>query len=54
MKTLKELKNRKVPIVPIDHSLDKLRNMILFPDKLAKANDILKSAKLSIRKQRIS
>jgi hypothetical protein len=50
MNTIKELKNRKVPIVPIDHSLDKFKNKILFPEKLAKTNEMLKTAKLPCRK----
>ncbi len=50
MNTVKELKNRKVPIIPIDHSLDKLRDKVLFPEKLTKANDMLKTAKLPNRK----
>ena len=38
MKTIQELKNRKVPIVTIDPSLEQYRNKILFPEKLEKAN----------------
>jgi hypothetical protein len=52
MKTAQELNNRKVPIVRIDHSLDKYRDNTPFPDKLAKANQMLKTAKLPTKKHR--
>ena len=35
---LEELNKRKTPIVIIDESLDKYINVVLFPEKLAKAN----------------
>ena len=50
MHSIKELNNRKVPIVQIDPALEKFRDKILFPDKLAKANKMLKTAKLPERK----
>ena len=50
MKTVKELNNSKVPIVRIDPSLDQYRNKVLFPEKLAKANEMLKTAKLPVKK----
>ena len=40
--TIEELNKRKTPIVVIDNSLDKYKNIVLFPEKLAKANDVLK------------
>lgn len=40
--TIEELNKRKTPIVVIDKSLDKYKNMVLFPEKLAKANDVIK------------
>lgn len=46
MKTIEELNKRKVPIVTIDNSLDKFRDKIMFPEKLEKANKMLKTAKL--------
>jgi hypothetical protein len=52
MKTVQELNNRKVPIVMLDQSLDKYRDNTPFPDKLAKANQMLKTAKLPPKKQR--
>lgn len=46
MKTVEELNKRNVPIVTIDPELDKYRDKIMFPEKLAKANKMLKTAKL--------
>ena len=46
MKTVQELNNRKVPIVAIEPALDKYRDKVSFPEKLAKANKMLKTAKL--------
>lgn len=40
--TIKELNKRKTPIVVIDKSLEKYNGKVLFPEKLAKANDVLK------------
>ena len=39
---IKELNERKAPIVVIDESLDKYDNVVVFPEKLAKMNEILK------------
>jgi hypothetical protein len=50
MKTVQELNKRKVPIVAIDPSLDKYRDKIMFPDKLEKANQMLRTAKLPSKK----
>lgn len=36
----------KKPVVQIDPSLEKYRDTVLFPEKLAKANALLKTAKL--------
>lgn len=52
MKTVHELNNKKVPIVRIDPSLDQYRGKVLFPEKLAKANEMLKTAKLPAKKHR--
>jgi hypothetical protein len=41
---IEELNKRKTPIVAIDESLDKYDNVILFPEKQAKCNEILKAA----------
>ena len=40
--TIKELNKRKTPIVRIDNSLDKYKDMPLFQDKVDKANEVLK------------
>jgi hypothetical protein len=42
MKTVKELNENKVPIVILDKSLDKLNDVILFPEKVAKAKETIK------------
>ena len=50
MNTVQELNNRKVPIVRIEPSLEQFRDKILFPEKLEKANEMLKTARLPERK----
>jgi hypothetical protein len=50
MKTIQDLNSKKVPTVTIDPSLEKYRGQSLFPEKLAKANEMLKTAKLPVRK----
>lgn len=52
MKTIAELNARKAPIVRIDNSLEQYRGQTLFPEKLAKANDMLKTTKLPPRQKR--
>ena len=52
MKNIQELNNHKVPIVCIDPSLEKYRDKTPFPEKLAKANEMLKTAKLPKKKTR--
>ncbi len=42
-KEIKELEKRKTPIVRIDKSLNKYQDVVLFPDKLEKANEMLKT-----------
>ncbi len=42
----KKLNERKVPIVTIDGSLEKYKNKIICPERLRKANEMLKTAKL--------
>ena len=51
MKKVEDLNKRKVPIVRIDPSLERYRDKTLFPDKLAKANEMLRTAKLPNRAQ---
>jgi len=49
MKVTAELKRRKIPIVRVDKSLNKYDDKILFPDKLEKANEMLR--KIGLPKQ---
>lgn len=49
MKTIAELNIRKAPIVRIDATLEQYRNQVLFPAKLAKANEVLSTIKLPAR-----
>ena len=43
---IQELNKSKIPVVKIDRKLDKLKEKILFPEKLARANAILKKSGL--------
>ncbi len=43
---IKELNKKKVPIVKIDKSLNKYDDIVLFPDKLKKANKMLRTVGL--------
>ncbi len=52
MKTVQELNNSKVPIVRIDPALEQYRDQVLFPEKLKKANELLKTARLPVKKHR--
>jgi len=52
MKVIAEIRKRKIPIVRIDNALDKYDDKILFPDKLEKANEMLK--KVGLPKQWIA
>jgi hypothetical protein len=49
MKITTELKKRKIPIVKIDKSLNEYDDKIQFPEKLEKANEMLK--KVGLQKQ---
>ena len=40
-KNIKKINTKKVPVVLIDKSLDFFNDKILFPEKLAKANQML-------------
>ncbi len=44
MKTMFEINENKVPAVRIDPLLDRYDNVVLFPEKLAKANKQLKKS----------
>jgi len=50
MKITTELKKRKIPIVKIDKSLNKYDDIVLFPDKLEKTNEMLRKVGLPKRK----
>ena len=41
MTTIEKLNKSKTPIVKIDKSLEKFRGKNLFPEKLAKANEVI-------------
>lgn len=41
MKTIEELNNSKLPIIPIDKKLQKLKGKVFFPKKLERANEII-------------
>jgi len=40
---IKELNKKKVPIIRIDHSLEKFKDMPIFQDKVDKANAMLRT-----------
>ena len=41
MKKIEQLNNSKIPVIVFDKKLEQFRNKVLFPEKLAKANEIL-------------
>jgi len=45
---LDELNKAKIPVVKINKKLEEFRGKVLFPQKLALANDMLLKAKLPI------
>ena len=47
MKTILELNKTNVPAVRIDPALNKYDKVVLFPEKLAKANDMVKNSNLA-------
>lgn len=49
MKT-KEVADKKIPAMLVDKELNKYDNVVLFPEKLAKANEMLKKAGLPKKK----
>lgn len=51
MKKAQDSIEQKALAVPIDHSFDQYRDKVLFPAKLAKANEMLKTAKLPAKRQ---
>lgn len=49
MKKIEKLNTSKVPVIVFDKELEKLREKVLFPEKLEKANEIL--SKFGLPKQ---
>lgn len=41
MTTIERLNKNKIPVVKIDKSLNKLKGKNLFPEKLARANEVI-------------
>jgi hypothetical protein len=52
MNKITEIKERKIPIVRVDKSLNNYDDKVIFPDKLEKANEMLR--KIGIPKQWMS
>ena len=50
---IRELNTKKKPIILIDKSLDFFNDKVLFPDKVAKANEMLKKVGLPKMKKTI-
>ena len=46
MKAIDQLNKSKVPVIVFDKKLEQYREKILFPEKLAKANEILEKVGL--------
>lgn len=46
MKTIDDIMNKKIPLVAIDRSMDKLQDKVLFKAKLEEANEVLLNIKL--------
>lgn len=49
---IKELNASKIPIIVFDKNLEQFRNVVLFPEKLARANEILNRVGLPKVEQR--
>ena len=52
MKTVKELNEKKIPIILIDKALEKYKDLPLFQNKVDKANEMLRTVglpKLSVK-----
>ena len=41
MKKIEQLNNSKIPVIVFNKKLEQFRNKVLFPQKLAKSNEIL-------------
>jgi hypothetical protein len=49
--TIEQLNNSKIPIIVFDKKLEKFKGKSLFPEKLAKANEILAKVGLPQKKK---
>ena len=49
--TIEQINNSKTQIIVFDKKLEQFREKTLFPEKLAKANDILSKAELPQKKK---
>jgi hypothetical protein len=47
MKTMLDINEKKIPAVRIDSSLNKYDKVVLFPEKLAKANEMIKNSNIA-------
>ena len=54
MKKVEDLNKRKVPIVRIDNSLEKFKDLPIFQDKVDKANEMLENVGLPKEKSTAS
>lgn len=51
MKSILELNEKKVPVVQIDKRLNKYDNVVLFPEKVEKAKEMLETIGLPNQKK---
>lgn len=51
---IEELNSSKVPIIVFDKKLEEFRDIVLFPEKLAKAKEILAKGGLPKKKNTVS
>jgi hypothetical protein len=49
--TIEKLNSSKVPVIVFDKKLEQFRDKILFPEKVARANEILSKVGLPKRKK---
>lgn len=52
MKSIDELNKKKVPVVRIDNSLEKYKDMSLFQEKVDRANEMLRNVGLPKAKRK--
>lgn len=51
MKTIEQLNSSKVPVIVFDKKLEQFKDRVLFPEKVAKANEILSKVGLPRQKK---